>query len=168
MADELVAIYADPGAAMYAVQALRSQGVSNARVSSPAGFPVVEMTDHRGDSHVQGWLAFLGGLTGLGCAAWLQVVTSKTLGMMVGGKPIVAWTAFGVIMFELTMLFAGATNFIALIVLAALARRRVSRAVREQLSSGRIIVVVRLAELTPKLRDAALGVLRDAVGETVS
>jgi Protein of unknown function (DUF3341) len=168
MADELVAIYADPGAAMDAVQALRSRGISNARVSSPAGFPVVEMADHRGDSRLQGWLAFLGGLTGLGCAAWLQVATSKSLGLMVGGKPIVAWTAFGVIMFELTMLFAGATNFVALIVLAALARRKMSRAVREQLSSDRIVVVVRLADLAPNLREAALGVLGDSRVETAS
>jgi hypothetical protein len=102
MTDELVAIYADPGVAMRAVEALRSQGVSNARVSSPAGFPVVDAADHRGDSRVQGWLALLGGLTGLGCAIWLQVATSKSLGLMVGGKPIVAWTAFGVIMFELS------------------------------------------------------------------
>jgi hypothetical protein len=168
MADELVAIFADPGVAMRAVQALRSQGVPNARVSSPAGFPVVDVADHHGDSRVQGWLAFLGGLAGLGCAVALQVVTSRSLGLIVGGKPIVAWTAFGVIMFELTMLFAGATNFVALIVLAARARRRVSRAVREQLSSDRILVVVPLGQLTQKQREVARDVLGDAVVEGAS
>jgi hypothetical protein len=163
MADELVASYADPDAAMRAVKALRDQGVSNARVSSPAGFPVVEAADHGGDSRIQGWVALLGGLTGLACAVALQVMTSKSLGLIVGGKPIVAWTAFGVIMFELTMLFAGASNFAALIVLAALARRRVRRSVREQLSSERIVVVVRLGGLAPQLREAARSVLGDAV-----
>jgi hypothetical protein len=163
MADELIASYADPDGAMRAVQALRDQGVSNARVSSPAGFPVVEAADHRGDSHIQGWVALLGGLVGLGCAMGLQVATSKSLGLIVGGKPIVAWTAFGVIMFELTMLFAGASNFVALIVLAALARRRISRSVRERLSSERVMVVVPLEELAPKLREIARTVLRDAV-----
>jgi hypothetical protein len=162
MTGELVAAYSDPGAAMGAIQALRSHGVFTARVLSPAGFPVVEAPDHRGDSRVQGLLAFLGGLVGLACAMALQVVTSKSLALSVGGKPIVAWTAFGVIMFELTMLFAGATNFAALILLAALARRRVSRTVRAQLSSERILVVVRLGELTPKLREVALVVLGDA------
>jgi hypothetical protein len=168
MSDELVATYADPGVAMRAVEALRRQGVSNARVSSPAGYPVVDAADHRGDSRIQGWIALLGGLTGLGCAVYLQVVTSQSLGLIVGGKPIVAWTAFGVIMFELTMLFAGAANFVALIILAALARRRMSRAVREQLRSDRIVVVVPLGELAPQLREAARGVLGSAVAETSS
>jgi hypothetical protein len=163
MADELAAVYPDPDRAMRAMQALRDRGVSNARVSSPAGFPVVDAADHRGDSRIQGWVALFGGLTGLGCAVALQVITSKSLGLLVGGKPIVAWTAFGVIMFELTMLFAGASNFAALIVLAARARRRISRSVREQLSSERVVVVVPLGELAPKLREVAQSILGDAV-----
>ena len=47
---------------------------------------------------------------------------------MVGGKPILAWTAFGVIMFELTMLFAGVANFLALVLLSAATRRGVALA----------------------------------------
>ena len=165
MPEELIAAYADPGVAMQAVEALRARGVSNIHISSPAGFPVVDAVDHSGDSRAQGWIAFLGGLVGLTYAIWLQVATSKSLGLVVGGKPIVAWTAFGVIMFELTMLFAGASNLAALIVFAALARRKVSRAAREQLSADRISVVVTLAGLAPQLREAAREVLGEAVVE---
>ena len=165
MPDELIAAYADPGSAMLAVQALRSRGVSEIHVSSPAGFPVVDAVDHSGDSKAQGWIAFLGGLVGLTTAIWLQVATSRSLGLVVGGKPIVAWTAFGVIMFELTMLFAGASNLAALIVLATLARRKMSRTARERLSAERISVVVELGGLAPKLREAAKEILGEAIVE---
>jgi hypothetical protein len=163
MPDELIATYADPGAALGAVQALRARGVSDIHLSSPAGFPVVDAVDHRGDSQAQGWIAFCGGLVGLSTAIWLQVATSKSLGLIVGGKPIVAWTAFGVIMFELTMLFAGGANLTALIVLATLARRKMSRAAREQLSADRILVVVPLGGLAPQLREAVRETLGNAV-----
>jgi hypothetical protein len=168
MPEELVAVYADPDDALRAVQALRARGVQNAQVSSPAAFPVVHEVEHTGHSRTLGWFALLGGLTGLGFAAALQVATSKALGLVVGGKPIVAWTAFGVVMFELTMLFAGGFNFLALVVLSALARRKVARAVRDQVSSERIVVVVPLGGLEPRLRDAARAVLGDAMPEALS
>jgi len=165
MPDELIAAYADPGAALQAVRDLRSRGVSQIHVSSPAGFPVVDAVDHSGDSRAQGWIAFLGGLVGLTCALWLQVATSRALGLVVGGKPIVAWTAFGVIMFELTMLFAGASNLIALIFLAAQARRKVSQTGRAQLSSGHVSVVVAMGGMPPRLREAAREILGEAIVE---
>ena len=59
-----------------------------------------------------------------------------------GGKPILAWPAFGVIMFELTMLFAGAANFLALVLLSAAARRRVAQVARAAVNSEQIAVVV--------------------------
>jgi Protein of unknown function (DUF3341) len=163
MPEQLVAIYADPDDALRAVQALRARGVANAQVSSPAAYPVVHEVDHPSHSPALGWIALLGGLAGLGCAAALQAGTSRALGLIVGGKPILAWTAFGVVMFELTMLFAGASNFLALVVFSALARRKVARVVRDQVSSDRIVVVVPLGGLDPKLRDAVRGLLGDAV-----
>lgn len=165
MREELVAVFADPDEALRAVQALRARGVSDAQVSSPAAYPVVHEVEHAGRAPALGRVALLGGLTGLACATALEVGTSKTLGLIVGGKPIVAWTAFGVVMFELTMLFAGVSNFIALVVFSALARRRMARAVRELVSSERIVVVVPVAGMDPSLRDAVRGVLGLAVAE---
>ncbi len=170
MSDELVGAYADPDDALHAVHALRAQGVGRIHVASPSGFPLVHDhdVDHGADSHAQPWIAFLGGLVGLSSAVALQVMTSKSLGLIVGGKPIVAWTAFGVIMFELTMLFAGAANFLALIVLTARARRQISKAARDRVSSERILVVVPLAGLSAPLRDAARAVLAGALSEVHS
>ncbi len=160
---ELVAIYSDPDAAMKAVEALRAQGVPEARLSSPAGYPVVHAVDQGTDSRAQGGIALFGGLTGLSTAIALQVVTSRELNIIVGGKPIVSWPAFGVIMFELTMLFAGASNFLALLVLGALARRRVSKAARDQVNSERIVVIVPTGGLAPALQAVARTVLGAAL-----
>lgn len=168
MREELVAVFDDPDHAFRAVQTLRDRGVTSTQVSSPAAFPVVHEVEQTGHSKALGWIALLGGLTGLACAIGLEVGTSKALGLVVGGKPIVAWTAFGVVMFELTMLFAGASNFIALVVFSALARRKVSRAVRDLVSAERIVVVVPLSGMDSKLRDAVRGVLGGAVAKVPS
>ena len=168
MPEQLVAIYADPDDALRAVQALRARGVDNAQVSSPAAYPVVHEVEATGHSRALGWVALLGGLTGLGCATALEAGTSKALGLVVGGKPILAWTAFAVVMFELTMLFAGAANFLALVVFSALARRKVARAVRDQVSSERIVVVVPLGGLEPEVRDGVRELLGNAVPEVSS
>ncbi|MGO9063119.1 MAG: quinol:electron acceptor oxidoreductase subunit ActD [Myxococcaceae bacterium] len=168
MPDQLVAVYADPDQALRAVQALRAQGVANAQVSSPAAYPVVHEVKATAHTRALGWVALLGGLIGLGCATALEAGTSQALGLVVGGKPILAWTAFAVVMFELTMLFAGAANFVALIVFCALARHKVARAIRDQVSSERIVVVVPIGGLEPHARDAVRSVLGDAVAEALS
>jgi len=56
----------------------------------------------------------------------------------------VSWTAFGVVMFELTMLFAGLSNFAALVILAAFTRRSVSRRARRAVTTDQLVVVVPL------------------------
>ncbi len=153
MREDLVAIYANPRAAMRALDALHGEDVTTAQVASSAPLPGAHgeaKPDHR--SSTLGWIALCGALTGLGCAMALQVATSDSLGLLVGAKPIVSWTAFGVVMFELTMLFAGGANFVALVVLCAVARRQVSRRAREAVSSERIVVVVPAAHLAERRR----------------
>ena len=93
MADALIAIFADPDAASRALAALRDGGVTTARVASPAPFPVVQQTGHPGPWRVLGWIALVGGIAGLASATALQVITSRSLDQIVGGKPVVSWTA---------------------------------------------------------------------------
>ncbi len=159
MRDELVAVFAGPDEAHRALDALREQGIGGVRVASPAPFPVVHMTGQPGPWRALGWIALVGGLTGLGSAIALQVITSVHLGLVVGGKPIVAWTSFGVIMFELTMLFAGCFNLAAFALLSAIARRRVARAARDQVTCDRIALVVPLAGVEDEIRKA----IRDSI-----
>jgi hypothetical protein len=142
MAEPLLAIFAAPDAAARALGALQAAEVRGARVVSAAPFPAVNLTGQPGPWRVLGKVALFGGLTGLASAVALQAITSESLGIVVGGKPILSWPAFGVVMFELTMLFAGASNFLALVILSAVARRKVARRARELVNSERIVVVV--------------------------
>lgn|SRR5487761_2299363 len=142
--EDVVAAFSDPDAAERALQTLHEEGVTTARVASPAPFPVTHHTGHPGPWRALGWIALVGGLTGLGCAVAFQVVTSRSMNLIVGGKPIVSWTAFGVVMFELTLLFAGVANFSALVILSWVTRRWFPRRVREQVTSERIVLVVPL------------------------
>jgi hypothetical protein len=166
MREDLVGIYASPRAAVRALHALQREDVSTAQVTSSAPLPVHATHRHEASSPL-GWIALCGALTGLGCAMAIQVATSDSLGLVVGGKPIVSWMAFGVVMFELTMLFAGAANFVALVVLCAVARRRVSRAARGQASSDRIVVVVPAGHLREGRRAAIRACLEGNAAEVL-
>jgi hypothetical protein len=141
-----VAIFADPDTAASALRGLRAAGVEGVRIVSPAPYPAVHLTGSPGPWRRLPTIALVGGLTGLGSAVALQVITSQSLGIIVGGKPIVAWPAFGVVMFELTMLFAGIFNFSALIALSFLARREVPARARRQVDTERIVVLVPAAQ----------------------
>jgi len=154
MSDELIAVFGDPDTASHALTALVREGVTRARIASPAPFPIVEETGRPGPWRVLGWVALVAGLTGLACAMALEVVTSKSMGQIVGGKPVISWTAFGVVMFEMTMLFAGIATFIATIVLAAIVRHQVARRARDAVTSDRIVVTIPLDGANADRREA--------------
>jgi hypothetical protein len=164
MPEDLVGIYPDAPSALRALDALLREDVNAALVASPAPLPF-HVADPHDRSSTLSWIALCGALTGLGGAMAVQVATSDSLGLVVGGKPIVSWMAFAVVIFELTMLFAGAANFIALIVLCAVARRRFSASAREQVSSGRIVVVVPAAHLAEGRRAAIRACLETPAAE---
>jgi hypothetical protein len=161
--DEVVAVFADPDVAEHALHMLHDEGVTTARVASPAPFPVIHHTGHPGPWRALGWIALAGGLTGLGCAIAFEVVTSRSMGLIVGGKPIVSWTAFGVIMFELTLLFAGVANFSALVILSAFTRMWFPRRARRQVTSERIVIVVSTRGYSEERKEAIRGSLSQAV-----
>lgn len=163
MRDEVIAIFADPDAASRALTALRGDGVTTARIASPAPYPAVNQTGHPGPWRALGWIALAGGIVGLASAIALQVVTSRSLDQIVGGKPVISWTAFGVVMFELTMLLAGLSTLISLVVLAAVTRRGVTRRARAAVSSERIVVVVPLPDDSAGLRQVIARGLSEAV-----
>lgn len=163
MREELIAVFADPDLASRALGSLRDQGVTTARIASPAAYPAVNQTGHPGPWRALGWVALLGGLTGLGCAMALEVTTSRSLDQIVGGKPVVSWTAFGVVMFEMTMLFAGVSTLVALVVLAAITRRNLGRRARAAVTSERIVVVVPLDGQDAERREAIARSLSGAV-----
>ncbi len=146
MPDPLMALYDDPDAAANAVRKLHARGVADVRLTSPAAYPVVEETGHPLGLQQLGWLALGGGLLGLATAIALVTYGSLAEPLVVGGKPVLAWPAFSVVMFELTMLGAGLTNFVAVIFFSALARRGVAKSARLAAAQGHIAVLVPLAQ----------------------
>ncbi|HEU4734143.1 MAG TPA: quinol:electron acceptor oxidoreductase subunit ActD [Kofleriaceae bacterium] len=162
MGDDVIAVFADPDAASRALTALRGEGVTAARIASPAPYPAVHQTGRPGPWRVLGWIALVAGIAGLGGAIALEVGASTAMGHIVGGKPVVSWTAFGVVMFEMTMLLAGLSTLLALVVLAAVARRRVARRARQAVTSDRIVVVVPGADAPEDRREAITKALAGA------
>ncbi len=163
MPDDLVAVFTDPDLAAAALGRLGAAGVAGVRVVSPAPYPAVHLTGQPGPWRYLGTIALVGGLTGLGAATALQVMTSRSLNIIVGGKPIVSWPAFGVVMFELTMLFAGVFNFSALVLLSAVARRKVPAAARRLVDTERIVLVVPVEQARGATEATIRAALQDAV-----
>lgn len=157
-----IARYDDPDRAAAALRSLAALDVPGVRVVSQAGYPAVHLTGHPGPWRLMGWLALLGGIVGLAAAIALEVGTSIAHPLDVGGKPVVAWIPYGVVMFELTMLGAGVTNFVALVVLAGVSRRRIPKAAREAVGSNRLTIIVPAAGDDDRL-DAIRAALAGAI-----
>lgn len=145
MRKTMLAVFDDPDVAETAVRTLGEHDVGGVRVVSPAAYPVVHLTGRPGPWRAMGYLAVVGGLTGLATAIALEVGSSLAHPLSLGGKPVLAWPAFGVVMFELTMLFAGVTNFFALVFLSWWSRRKIVREAREAVRADRLAVVVPIA-----------------------
>ncbi len=160
--DALVAWFSDPQRAEQAVAALQELGVHGVRLSSPAPLPVLHLVHRLGAERLLGWLALAGAAAGLATAIALQIHASLVHPFVVGAKPVLAWPAFAIVVFELTMLGAGATNFVALAVLAVLARGRLPRAARNVVASDRMVLVVPTEGLAPAAVQAIRQVLHGA------
>ncbi len=158
-----IALYDDPERAAAALRSLARLGVPGVRVLSPAAYPAIHLTGRPGPWRLMSWLALIGGLTGLATAIGLEAGASLSYPIHVGGKPALAWILFGVVMFELTMLGAGLTNFFAMVGLAWVSRRRIPKAAREAVASDRLAVVVAAAgddDRLAAIRGALAGAIR--------
>jgi len=161
MSRRLIAVFADAGAATRALRALEALGVADATVVSP--FPLAHRGHRPGPERFLGWLVFGGGVAGLTTAIALQAGTSLVHPFVVGGKPVLAWPAFGVVMFELTLLFAGVVNFAGLAVLGAHGRRSFPAAARRALASDRLALVVPVDSSVTDREAAVRGALAEAL-----
>ena len=142
MSSRLLAVFGDSASTDRAVRALEALGVPGVRVASPAPFAFLHRVHRRGAERFLGWLVLGGALVGLAAAIALQVGTTLVHPFVVGGKPILAWPAFGVVMFELTLLGAGVTNFLALALFGAWGRISFPADARKAVAGDRFAVVV--------------------------
>ena len=137
----ILAEYDSVGAAIAGIRRLRDAGHENLDVFSP--IPYAELEEAMGivSSPVRRW-ALIGGITGFATAVTLTGLTSLAYPLVTQGKPILSWPAYFIIMFELTILFAGLFGFAGVLFHTRKSRKRLSPAYRDVFSVDRYGVYV--------------------------
>jgi hypothetical protein len=117
----LLAEFETPEALVEAARRAREEGYRDLDAFTPFPvyelFPVLRLRDNR-----VLWLGLFGGLFGCALAFGMQLFTNYDYPINVGGRPLYALSAFAVIAFELTVLFAALTPAIGMLALNGLPR----------------------------------------------
>ncbi len=111
----LLAVFQDPGRAAAAVRALHDAGVADVRAASPAPFPELVAAIGKRVSPL-GFATLPGALLGVFCGIGLTAGTSLAWRLVTGGKPILSWPPFVIVIFEVTVLVGSLVNLAAVVV----------------------------------------------------
>src|SRR5215471_297265 len=117
----LLAEFETPEALVAAAKRARAEGYRALDTFTP--FPLYELNDvlRLRDRRVL-WLGLLGGIFGCALAFGMQLFTNFDYPINVGGRPLYALSAFMVVCFELTILFAALTPAVGMLALNGLPR----------------------------------------------
>src|ERR1043166_10340200 len=117
----LLAEFATPEALVEAAKKARAEGYRDLDAFTP--FPVHELFAvlRLNDRRVL-WLGLFGGLGGFAIALAMQLFTNFDYPINAGGRPLYALSAFMVVAFELTVLFAARTPAIGMLAMNGLPR----------------------------------------------
>jgi len=117
----LLAEFETPEALVEAAKRTREQGYRELDAFTPFPvhelFAVLRLRDHR-----VLWLGLFGGLFGFAVAFGMQLFTNFDYPINVGGRPLYALSAFAVVAFELTVLFAALVPAFGMLALNGLPR----------------------------------------------
>ena len=106
----LLAHYGKLGDTRRAIESLRAAGHEDMDVFSTIPAPGLEEALGITSSPVRRW-ALIGGITGFATAVALTGLTALAYPLITQGKPILAWPAYFIIIFEMTILFTGLFGF---------------------------------------------------------
>jgi hypothetical protein len=117
----LLAEFETPEALVEATKKARAKGYRDLDALTP--FPVHELFRvlRLRDNRVL-WLGLAGGIFGFCLALAMQIYPSFDYPINIGGRPLYPWSAFMVVAFELTVLFAALTPAIGMLALNGLPR----------------------------------------------
>jgi hypothetical protein len=73
-----------------------------------------------------GYFTLMGGIFGFLSGFALAIFTATKWGLIIGGKPVVAWVPFVIVGFEFTILFSVFGNVIGILALTGLPRSKIS------------------------------------------
>jgi apolipoprotein N-acyltransferase len=129
--------------AIAALRELEREGVPSSSITVMSSEPLHLEVKDAPKTRIAGF-AIAGGLLGATFAILLTVWTSRRVGLVTGGMPIVSPWAFGIIVFELAALGAILVTLGRMIFEAGLARRGALADFDESVAEGRIVVSVQV------------------------
>ena len=155
----IVALIDSDTDARLALKELERHGVERRRVTVVSSEPIHDLGESDGESKsLIGLFSIAGGVVGCTIGLLLTTWTSRRVGLITGGMPVVSPWAFGVIVFELTALGAILGSLFRLIVEAGFLRRG-SSVRSDGIADGRIAISI---ECDDESRPELAGVLAKA------
>jgi hypothetical protein len=160
----MVATYEDIHSLVGAVRSIREEGCEDVTVVGPIMETELEEALGKPASPVRRY-ALLGGITGLVCGFALTVWSSYYYPLVVGGKPLASIPAYVVIAFEMTILFAGISALIGMLIHNRMPTSKLHPAHDPRLSEDRFAVravcdPARAAKVEEVLRSYSPGEVR--------
>jgi hypothetical protein len=131
--------------AVAAVRELERDGVDASLITVMSSEPLHIETGASPKTRISGF-AIAGGVLGAALAILLTVVTSRRVGIITGGMPIVSPWAFGIIVFEMTMLGAILVALGRMVFESSLMTKLTAEPYDDAVSDGKIVVVVDQSE----------------------
>ena len=141
MADTQFRVFDTRREAVAALHELEREGVPNSSITVMSSEPLHLEALHPPKTRIAGF-AIAGGLLGAAFAILLTVWTSRRVGLVTGGMPIVSWWAFGIIVFELTALGAILVTLGRMIFEARLLRRRPLTGHEDAVATGKVVISI--------------------------
>ncbi len=127
--------------AVAALHELQREGVPRSSITVMSSEPLHLETEGAPKTRIVGF-AIAGGLAGAVLALLLTVFTSRRVGLVTGGMPIVSSWAFGIIVFELTALGAILLTLVRMIFEAGLARRGSLKRYDDAVAEGKVVIAI--------------------------
>lgn len=127
--------------AVAALRELQREGVPRSAIDVMSSEPLHLEPEGAPKTRIVGF-AIVGGLLGAALAILLTVWTSRRVGLVTGGMPIVAPWAFGIIVFELAALGAILVTLGRMIVESGLLKRTSPAAYNDAVAEGKIVIAI--------------------------
>ena len=150
MAETRIEVFDSRAEAVAVLRGLQREGVPSSSITVMSSEPLHLETNDAPKTRIAGY-AIAGGLLGVAFAILLTVWTSRRVGLVTGGMPIVSPWAFGIIVFELAALGAILVTLGRMVFEACLLRRRPLTGHEAAVADGKVVIAIdRISAEPPK------------------